>query len=192
VNGAGVSAPVDQRRGALADVVIVLVTFAVLGVVGALVWNAVVSPPTFVRTTNGGEMDQVQLSRIVTIDGWFFTVGAVAGLVAGIVLMLLRPRRPILLVVLLTLGGALASWLMVHVGLAVGPPDPGPALAHAAVGTRAPVQLRPHASGVEFAWPGAALLGALLVLLLVSPRTNTAESVEQPAEQQAEESPAPS
>jgi len=171
VNDAAVKTIVAQRRGALADALIVLVTFAVLGVVGAVVWNALVSPPTFVRTANGGQMDQIQLAGIVSIDGWFFTVGAVAGLTAGIVLMVLRPRRPILLVVLLTLGGALASWLMLRVGLAVGPPDPGPALAHAAVGTRAAVQLRPHASGVEFAWPAAALLGGLLVLLLVGPRT---------------------
>lgn len=173
-------APFTDRRGALVDVVLVLVTFAVLGVVGGFVWNALVSPPTFVRTANGGEMDQVQLAGIITIDGWFFTVAAVAGLVAGGVLMLLRPRRPVLVVVLLTLGAALASWLMLQVGLAVGPPDPGPVLAHAAVGTRAPIQLQPHASGVELAWPGAALLGALLVLLLVTPRRAVPEAVAEP------------
>lgn len=160
-----------RRGGALLDAAWVLGSFAVLGVVGAFVWKAVVRLPTFVQTARGGAMDQIQLARIVGIDGWFFTIGAVAALVAGAILMVARPRRPVLLVVLLALGGALASWLMLHIGLAVGPSDPGGVLAHAAVGTRAPVPLQPHATGVEYAWPGAALLGALLVLLLVTPRS---------------------
>lgn len=159
-----------RRSGGLVDAALVLGTFAALGILGAFVWKAVVQLPSFVRTANGGAMGQIQLARIVGIDGWFFTVGAVAGLVAGMALMLARPRRPVLVVVLLTAGGALASWLMLRVGLALGPPDPGGVLAHAAVGTRAPVQLEPHASGVEYVWPGAALLGAVLVLLVHSPR----------------------
>lgn len=156
--------------GGLGDAALVLGAFAVLGVAGAYVWKAAVHLPSFVRTRHGGAMGQIQLSRIVDIDGWFFTVAAVAGLVAGMVFMLARPRRPVLVVVLLTAGGALAAWLMLRVGLAVGPPDPSGVLAHAATGTRAPVQLQPHASGVAYAWPGAALLGALLVLLVHSPR----------------------
>lgn len=159
-----------RRSGGLVDAVLVLGTFAVLGVLGAFVWKAVVHLPSFVRTAQGGAMGQIQLARIVDIDGWFFTVGAAAGLLAGMAFMLTRPRRPVLVVVLLAAGGALASWLMLRVGLAVGPPNPDAVLAHAAVGTRAPVRLQPHASGVEFAWPGAALLGALLVLLVHSPR----------------------
>ncbi|MGN6253080.1 MAG: hypothetical protein ACTHNS_14855 [Marmoricola sp.] len=173
-HGAPWSGARSLRRSALLDVVLVLLTLAVLGVVGGFVWSALVDAPSFVRTAGGAQMDQIQLSDIVTIDGWYFTVAAIGGLLAGIVLMLLRPHRPVLMVVMLTLGGALAAWVMLRVGLAAGPPDPAAVLEHAAVGTRAPVRLRVHAGGVDYAWPGAALLGALLVLLLVSPRRDAA------------------
>ena len=50
-------------------------------------------------------------------------IAAVGGLLSGVLLLIWRWRDPLLMVVLVALGGGLASWLMVHVGLALGPED---------------------------------------------------------------------
>ncbi|WP_310962996.1 hypothetical protein [Nocardioides terrisoli] len=160
----------------LTDVLIVAVGFAVLGVVGAFVWHAVVHLPTYTRSGTGGLMDQVQLAEVMGIDGWFFTIGGVGGLLAGAVLMLARRTRPVLMVVLLAAGGALAAWLMVVVGLHLGPADPDVVLRTAAKGTRVPLQLHTKAHVVEYAWSLGAVLSGLVVLLLSSPRPAATES----------------
>lgn len=160
----------DSRRLFL-DAVWVVGTLAVLGVVGALVWDALVDLPSYQRTAQGAVLDQVQLAGLIGIDGWFVAVGGVAGLVAGGALMYFRPGDPLLTVVWLAAGGALAAWLMVEVGLLVGPADPGSVLSSLKPGEHAAVQLHPHATGVEFIWPIAALLGGLLVLLSTGPDT---------------------
>lgn len=179
-NGVGVADPEtgnQPRRtlpiAPLIDVVASAVVFVALAVAGAFVWRAVTDLPVFTRSAQGGLMDQVQLAKAVSIDGWFFTIGAVGGLVGGAVLMLVRRSRPILMVVLTAAAGALASWVMLQAGLHLGPPDPDVVLRSAAPGTHVPVQLRTMAHSVEFAWPLGGLLGGLLVLLLVSPRRAT-------------------
>lgn len=158
------------------DLVASAMVFAALAVAGAFVWRAMSDLPVFTRSAQGALMDQVQLAKTIGIDGWFFTIGALGGLVGGAVLMLVRRSRPILMVVLLAAAGALASWLMVQVGLHLGPDNPDAVLRSAAQGTHVPVQLRTMAHSVEFAWPLGGLLGGLLVLLLVSPRRATHES----------------
>lgn len=162
------------------DAGLTLLVFAVLGVAGGFLWHHLVTLPTFTRTPQGGSMDQIQLAGMIGIDGWFFVIGGVGGLLAGIALMLRRGAVPVLVVLLLLVGGALASYLMLKVGLHLGPGDPASALTTAKDGATVPVQLRPQAHGVEFAWPLGALVGALLVLLFVSPRTPV-EAVSEPA-----------
>ena len=115
-------------------------------------------------------MDQVQLARVIGIDGWYFVIAAVGGLLGGTVLMWLRRSDPLVLVVLLVIGAGIAAWVMVSMGVHLGPPDPDPVLRAAKEGATVPVQLRLKAQGVELAWPLGAVVGALLVLLLVTPR----------------------
>jgi hypothetical protein len=160
----------ERLRAFFADLAIVLVVFAALGAVGAVLWNQLVDLPRFSATAQGGSMGELQLTRYIGIDGWFAVIGLVLALAAGAVLLLLRPAEPVEMVVLVVLGGAVASWLMLTLGLHLGPGDPGAALRHAATGTTVPVQLKPQAKGVELAWPIGAALGALLVLVFVSPR----------------------
>lgn len=171
----------EPGRGAqIGDAALTLFVFAVLGVAGGFLWHHLVTLPTFTRTPEGGAMDQIQLAGMIGIDGWFFVVAGVGGLLAGIGLMLWRGTEPVLVVLLLLVGGALASYLMLKVGLHLGPGDPASALTAAKDGATVPVQLRPQAHGVEFAWPLGALVGGLLVLLFVSPRTPV-ETVSEPA-----------
>lgn len=152
------------RHPLVLDIALVVGWFVAVGVLAAFIWWQVTPLAEFTRTPTNAQMDEGQLGRQVSTDGWFFTVAAVGGLASGIVLLALRRRDPIAMVVLVTLGGVLASWLMVRIGLWLGPADPVHALRGVPVGDKVPMQLKPHAGGVRFVWPVAALVGALGVL----------------------------
>lgn len=157
----------DRRalsRELLVDVAVVLVWFVVAAVLGAVVWWQLTPLAEFTRTSTNAQMGEDQLGKQVSSDGWYFTIAAVGGLVSGIVLLSIRRRDPIVRVVLVVLGAVLASWLMARIGLWLGPEAPKESLAHVAVGDTVPIQLETHADGVRFAWPVAAMVGALGVL----------------------------
>jgi DivIVA domain-containing protein len=151
-------------RDLVLDAALVIGWFVAVGVLAAVVWWQITPLAEFTRTTTNAQMGEGELGRQVATDGWFFTIAAVGGLASGIVLLAMRRRDPIAMVILVTLGGVLASWLMVRIGLWLGPADPAHALRDVAVGGKVPMQLEPHADGVTFVWPVAALVGALGVL----------------------------
>ncbi|MGY2875272.1 hypothetical protein ACVW00_002462 [Marmoricola sp. URHA0025 HA25] len=146
------------------DAVVVVAWFAVAAAIGALVWWQVTPLAEFTRTATNAQMDEEQLGRQVSADGWFFVIGALGGLVSGIALLTLRRRDPVATVVLVALGGLLASWLMLRLGVWLGPANPKDVLSDVAVGHKVPLQLKTHTAGVDFAWPLGALLGAVGVL----------------------------
>lgn len=158
----------DDSPGAVApvlrDAVVVLVWCLLAAVVAAVIWWQVTPLPVFTRTDTGAGMDQVQLGRQVGIDGWYFVLAVVFGVVSGVVLTAWRRRDPIFTVVLVTCAAGLAGWVTAQVGRWLGPADPHQVLAHLAVGQHAPVQLALTAQGAQLAWPMAALLGAIGVL----------------------------
>lgn len=155
----------SRVRGVVVDVAAVAVTFAVLGVAGAFLWHHQVDLPAYTRTAQGAVLDQLQLAKMVNIDGWYAAIAVAGGLVAGILLTWMRGREPLVLVVLLVAGGALAAWLMLHLGAHLGPHVTRATLDRLPQGGRALVPLQPHARGVEYVWPMAALVGAIAVLL---------------------------
>jgi hypothetical protein len=157
----------DFRAGAF-DALVVAVWFAVAGLVGALVWWQVTTLPTLTRTGDSASQAPNQLVGQVGIDGWYFVVAAVAGLVSGIVLMWWRRRDPLLMVILLALGGGLAAWLMMRAGLVLGPEPELTALRDLKEGAEVSMQLKLHAPGMVWIWPIAAVLGALLQLWVLA------------------------
>jgi hypothetical protein len=163
------SAPAPGRvpaalAGLLRDAGVVLVWFAVAGVVGGLVWWQVTPLAEFTRSATTGQMGEDQLGRQVAADGWYFVIAAAGGLLSGVALTALRRRDPLVTVILVVLGALLAAVVMSWVGLWAGPGDPDKALLHAAVGDKVPMQLKTHATGVHFVWLITALLGAVGVL----------------------------
>jgi hypothetical protein len=157
--------PLSLLRHPLArDVGVVLGWFVVAGLLGALLWWQVTPLAEYTRTATNAEMGEDQLGRQVSADGWFFVIGGVGGLLSGVALSLLRRRDPVATVVLVTLGGLLATWLMLRVGLWLGPANPKDVLTDVPVGHKVPLQLRTSADGVLFTWPLGALLGAIAVL----------------------------
>lgn len=143
------------------DAAVVAGWFAAAGLLGALVWWQVAPLPKVAKSGDSATLAPQELVRQVGIDGWFFVIAAVAGLVSGLVLLGWRHRDPLLMVVLVVLGGALASWLMIHVGLALGPEREVVALRGRPDGAEVSMQLKLHAPGMAWIWPIAALLGAL-------------------------------
>lgn len=158
------SAPTSAPRSLVTDALIVFGWFAVAGVIGALVWWQATPLPKVRKTAEGAVYDNNALVSQVGIDGWFFVIALVLGLVSGVVLLAWRSRNPVLMVLLVALGAGLASWLMIHLGLALGPGEETAALSGAPNGTRVSMQLDLHATGVAWIWPIAALLGALVQL----------------------------
>jgi hypothetical protein len=152
------------RRPLARDAAVVLGWFAVLGLIGAVIWWQVTPLAEYTRTADNAEMGEEQLGVQVAADGWFFVIATVGGLLSGITLLATRRRDPVAMVLLVTLGGGLATWLMLQVGLWLGPSDPKAVLSGVAVGAKVPLQLKPQASAVYFVWPIAALLGAIGVI----------------------------
>lgn len=152
------------RHPLVRDALVVLVWFAGAALIGSLVWWQLTPLAEFTRGEAGAQMGEGQLGRQVAADGWYFLIAAVGGLLSGIALLSWRRRDPLVMVLLVTLGGLAAGWLMLRIGLWLGPPDPETVLSQVKVGDTAPVQLEPRARGVQFVWPIAALLGAIGVI----------------------------
>jgi MFS family permease len=146
---------------------VVLAWFAVLAVIGALIWDKVVTLPEFTRVATTGSMDEEQLSHQFSISGWFLVIAVVGGLLSGVVLMVIRRKNPIATVVLVALGSGLATWLMLTCGLAFGPDNPNTVLTSAKLGEKVPVQLKPDVNAVYYAWSVAALFGCVLALWIL-------------------------
>lgn len=146
------------------DAAVVLAWFVALALIGAVIWWQVTPLAEYTRTTTNAQMGEEQLGRQVNADGWFFTIAAIGGLLSGIALLALRRRDPLAMVVLVALGGLLASWLMLRLGIWLGPADPKDVLTGVAVGDKVPLQLKTSAHGLFFVWPVAALIGAVGVI----------------------------
>lgn len=162
-----------ERRGewverwllpSLGDLAVVVGWFVVAGLLGALIWWKITPLAEFTRTVDNGVMDEQQLAKQVSTDAWFVVVAAVGGLLSGVALLCWRKRDPLLMVVLVALGGGLATWVMLKTGLALGPPNPDTVLPHAKTGAKIPMQLDPTATGIYVVWSVTALLGAVGVI----------------------------
>lgn len=144
------------------DALVVAVWFVVAGPVGALVWWQVVTLPKVTKSADGAALAPEQLVKQVDIDGWFFVIAVLGGLLSGVILLAWRRRDPLLMVVLVVLGGGLASWLMVHLGLALGPEKELTALRDLPNGGQVSMRLKLHAEGMVWVWSIGAALGALV------------------------------
>lgn len=146
------------------DALVVAVWFAVTGVLGAVVWWQVTALPLVTKSGDSATLAPEELIKQVGIDGWFFVVAVIGGLLSGVVLMAWRHRDPLLMVVLVALGGGMAAWLMIHLGLALGPERELTALRAVADGGQVSMRLKLHAPGIAYVWSIAALLGSAIYL----------------------------
>ena len=149
----------------LKDIVAVLGSLVVLSLVCGAVWAAVVTPSQLTRFEGGIDRDPIQLQALFGMDGWYAVIAAVAALVAGLALGLWRRRDPLLTLLLLMGGCALAAMLMVGTGHLLGPTDPRAFLQTAPVGTSADAPIEVIGAATYLAWPIPALIGNLIALV---------------------------
>lgn len=159
------SAPRPVGAGPVRDVAWVVGYFVLAGVIAGLVWWQVVTPPYFVRTAQGGVMEQAQLGRRIQADGWFVTIGAVAGLVGGVVLTRWRVVLPLLTVLVGFVSSLAAGALALEIGRRLGHRDVTALLKSAKVGGHVTDKLDVISTMVVAAWPIGFLIGAVAILL---------------------------
>lgn len=146
------------------DVAVVLVTFAVAGALGALVWHWWWTPaPTgFVIKEKPYFIDPDVAFRST---GTFVVVSAAIGFLLGLVLSYLLDRDEVLTLVALVAGGALAAAVMAMVGHLLGPESAAAVARGAADGDSVTADLRVQPGAAYLVFPVGALVGALVVLL---------------------------
>lgn len=156
----------DRSPRALSDVLAVLGTYLLLGVVAGVLWWLLVEPAVFTKTESGGAMGDVELGRRFDADGWYAVIALVLGLGAGLGLSWWRSRDPWLTTVLIMGGSAVAAAVTALAGLLLGPSDPEQVLASATEGAEAAVRLAVSAEVVYLMWPLGSLAGVLTSFLL--------------------------
>lgn len=163
----GVTDDVRARtRASAVHAAVVVGAFAIASLIAALIWNAATDLPRWQRAGQSLSMGPVEATKTVGIDAVYLVVSVPIALAVGAALMYRLRRTPVTTVAFIALAGICAAALMERFGLMIGPSSPADVLRTAASGATAPVRLQIQASGVVLAWPGGALLGALLVLLI--------------------------
>ncbi len=134
-----------------------------VGAVAGVVWEAVVDLPTYTVNADGGAATSERgLAAVIGGDAWFCLIGAVAGLLLGVLAW--RRLRAIgwsvvLVGTLTAVAAALVCW---WVGTALGPGDFNPRLAAAQAGAVVPVALELRAQASFLVWPFLAVAPILL------------------------------
>ncbi|MGA8248072.1 MAG: hypothetical protein WB797_14310 [Nocardioides sp.] len=145
-------------------VVLVLVAYALVGVVAGIVWERVWTPPAeIVQQHQPYYVDYGSLRRVFTGTGLYVLVGGVASAVVSLVVSLLSRRRELFTLLAVVLGSTTAALLMWKVGVHVGPADPKAAAATAADNTLLPGSLAVSGRSPYLIWP----MTSLFVLALV-------------------------
>lgn len=160
-----------EDGSAARDVLVVAAWWLVVGLLAGVAWWQLAPGIVATRADGGVVLDSTQLERQVGVDGWFALLALGGGLLSGAVLTWWRRSSPALVVVLVVVGALLAGLVAQQLGVLLGPPDPEPLLARRDVGATAPLDLRLQASGLIWAWPACAALGALAVLVVRGPVT---------------------
>lgn len=159
----------DSLRPALVQLAIAVAVLAVVGVAAGVVWEWVWTAPVGVVVDHRWlAQDEVSLRGQFTATGWYVVVGAAAGLVGGAVVSLFVDRFPLVTLVGIVVGSALAAWLMYRVGVALGPADPATLAQTAKDGTHLPARLSVSGASPWISLPAGALVSLAMVFLGLS------------------------
>lgn len=114
-----------DTRAAVLQVVLAVALLAALGALAGVVWNwAWTAPVGVVSDHQFLAENEASLRGQFTSTGWFVVIASVTGLLGGALVALLLDRVPLLTLAAVIVGSAVATWLMLQVGAALGPADP--------------------------------------------------------------------
>ena len=162
----------SDRRSALVQFVIGVALLAAAGAAAGVVWDWVWTPAIGVVADHAWVAeDETGLRGQFSSTGWYVVVASLAGLLAGAVVAVFLDRAPLLTLAAVVVGSILGTWLMLHVGAALGPPDPDRLAVTAEEGTHLPAQLEVSRRSPLISLPTGALVGLTLVFLGLAPRS---------------------
>jgi hypothetical protein len=143
---------------------LVLLAYAVLGVLAGVVWEWIWTPPGQVVQRHQVFYDSyASLRRVFTGTGLYVLVGAVASALLALGVALLARGRELFTLLLVVVGSAVAAALMWKVGTMLGPGDPATLAAHTVKRTSVPGPLAVEGKSPYLVWPMASLLVLSLV-----------------------------
>ncbi len=154
------------RRGVLPVVrqaVLALVVLAVSGVLAGVVWEKLWDAPSGTVVKHQWLQDEVGLRGAFSGTGLYVLVAVVAGLVVGCAVALLLDRSELVTLACVAAGSVLAGWLMLRVGVSLGPDDPRLLAEAAKDGTVLPGRLTVTGWSPLVAFPSGALVGLVVV-----------------------------
>lgn len=133
-----------------------------LGAAGGLVWRTTTPLPGYTVGSDGtAVISEVALTQLFIADARYAVIGAVGGLLLGLLAVLLLRRRGWWVAVWATVGPVLAGLAAWGAGV-VGAVPLAQRLATATVGRTEPVDLALNAPVAVLLWPFAAILVVLL------------------------------
>lgn len=131
----------------------------------AALWVWLADPPAVEVTETGAFFGEAELNQQVEVTLWFFVVGALLGLVCGLIVGTVGNRHGVVTVLAVLVLCAVASGVSAYVGIAVWGPvgpsqsDPGPA-----VGDVFESGLRIDSLIAYLGWPIGGLVGAVAAM----------------------------
>jgi hypothetical protein len=153
----------------------IVVTIAVVGVAGGLLWHSLLHVPHGVVVGHQWFPDPWESGERSSFDatGWYVVIAVAAGLGTGVLGAMLSRAPELWTLLAVMVGSLIGAWLMRAVGLHGAPPDPQAAAKHAADGTRLSGTFGRPGAAALVTWPLAAVLAVGVIFLLVPRRGPT-------------------
>jgi H+/Cl- antiporter ClcA len=150
-----------MNRHMVRQMLLVLGSAVILGVVAGLIWWRLAEPGQWEVRENGIALTEEQSQGEFQVVAMFTLVGAIAALTWAVAVF--RPFRESgwQLVITVLIGSTLAAVVAWQVGMTVGPPEPA-TVSGLAVGDVLPDRLAVYGIAPFLVWPIAAMIGVLL------------------------------
>lgn len=155
-----------RRRARLVPLLGVLVTSIVGGVAAGWIWERVWSPPSGIAYQGRWALDGTGAQHAFDGTGWYVVIGALLGIVLGLIGAFWLRRTPLLGLAVSLVGAALAAVVMWQTGHLLGPPDPHDLARSAADLTPVEGDLRVQGWSAFLAAPAGSAAARLVASLL--------------------------
>jgi len=164
------------------QVLLVLATYAVVGLAAGWLWYTLWEPPTGVVVRHQWYPNGAGLRGEFSATALYVLIAVVAGAVLGSIAAVLGGRRPLLTLVAALAGAVLAGWLMLKVGERLGPTDPQVLARHAKDGTSLPGALTVTGLSPLLAFPAGTVAALAFVFTIFSGKSAEPGIPEEPRE----------
>jgi hypothetical protein len=135
------------------DFAVAVLALGLAGVIAGVLWSLAAPRPPYVMTKQGPLLADPTTQALIAADGWFVIIAGALGLACGAIgYSLSRRGRPLAVVLGLTVGGLLGSYIALVVGRAVNFGG-GVVTASGMSASLIPGPLTLTAQGVLLVWP---------------------------------------